>query len=306
VCGRARSCVDRLTSVEVFDAQTLQWEMLEPMNQARHGHVCTSFGADGGALVAGGKCGMELLSSVEVYLPATNCWTTVKRFPLPKLFSAAACLCSDGRCAVLGGWDGDKKLDRVHVYGELDESVAIAEAAGTAATAATANNRSTTSNSLGGLDSEPENWKRLAAMGSPAADFSVVSDSSFGTIVIRSSENTKEVVVEALRLPSVPIHEQQQSARAVPAKDPADVGEVSTVTTAGNTRGRATVVCSTEAGSEEGRAALNTMRKLPHAQSLPVKLQFCVAACGVPSAAVPAPTSEEIAAQRARMHTKEK
>ena len=90
--GWARSRINRSTSVEVFDAQTLQWETLVPMNQARHGHICTSFGAEGGALVAGGKCGMELLSSVEVYYPATNCWSTVKRLPVP-LFSAAACLC---------------------------------------------------------------------------------------------------------------------------------------------------------------------------------------------------------------------
>ena len=135
-------------------------------------------------------------------------------------------------------------------------------------------------------------------MGSPAADFSVVADRSFGTIVIRSSEETKEVLVEPLRVPFMSSHKQQQLATAVAAQYDADAGEISVATAAGNIRGRASVACSTETGGEELRAALNAMRKLPYAQPLPVKLQFCVAACGVPSEAAPGPTAEEIAAAR--------
>ena len=135
-------------------------------------------------------------------------------------------------------------------------------------------------------------------MGSPAADFSVVADRSFGTIVIRPSEKTKEVVVQPLRVPSVHTHEHHELARALEAQGDTGFEEISTVTTAADARGNATVVCSTLSGTEAERAALNAMRKLSHAQFLPVKLQSCVAACGVPSVTVPAPTGEEIAAQR--------
>lgn len=302
-----------MNSVEVFDVDTLQWHLMPPMNQARHDHVCTSFGAEGGALIAGGKCGMNVLNSVEVYSAAKKCWSMVKSLPVPRLVSASACLCSDGRCAVLGGWDGEKVLDTIFVYGKLPQgsehdgadgkNVESAKPVGgstvsppkirrkSSAAAATAYDES---QDKGNRTAQPEHdsadWVTIDAMANPAADFSVLSDKSFGTIVIRSHEKTKEVTVEPLRVPSMSIHEQMQVAKAVAAQDDANDGQISTAkTAAGNVRGQATVGCSTVPDSDEARTALQIMRKLPRPQNVPVRLQNCVAACGLPAAA---PTTE--------------
>ena len=119
-------------------------------------------------------------------------WLQVKSLPVPRLMSAAACLCSDGRCAVLGGWDGDKLLDTVYVYGEPDESSGNDEASESAQSSAAA------ASSAVEPECEGEDWHSLAAMAQPAADFAVVSDRSFGTLVLRSCEKTNEVLVRIL------------------------------------------------------------------------------------------------------------
>lgn len=290
-----------MQTVEVFDSETLQWQSMSSMNQARHSHICTSFGAEGGAIVAGGKCGVKLLRSVEVYSPAQNCWSKVKDLPVPLAF-ASACLCTDGRCAVLGGWNGKEQLDTVYVYPKPAKCSEIApadagperdEVVEASVAAAEATDTSDNQCSLGG-------WRKLAAMATPAAEFSVVSDRSFGTVVIRTSESTKEVLVEPLRMPAFPVHEQQRMARADAAQDTDHSGHISAWATAENVRGRATVTSTTTLGSDEAKGALQIMRRLPHSETLPVQLQYCVAACGMACPPEPMPTAEEIAAQRAK------
>ena len=99
------------------------------------------------------------------------------------------------------------------------------------------------------------------------------------------------------------LDEQQEVARAMAAHDDANTG-VPRLTAAGNVRGRATVGCGGAPGSEEARGAFQILARLPQPENLPVKLQNCVAACGLPSAAEAAPTALEIAARRATVSAK--
>ena len=196
----------------------------------------------------------------------------------------------------MGGWDGDKLLDTVYVYGEPGENSGKYDASDAAQTSAG------TARSAVEPECETEDWHTLAAMAAPAADFSVVSDRSFGTLVLRSCKQTNEVLVEPLRAPVMSLHQQQEVARAVAAQDDADTGAGPALTAAGKLRGSATVGCSTVPSSEEARGAFQIMRRLSHPENLPVKLQNCVAACGLPSAAEAAPTAEDIAARRATVN----
>jgi V8-like Glu-specific endopeptidase len=99
-----------LNSIEVYDPASNTWRQVAPLGQARYLHTTTLL-PDGRVLVTGGGRMLEnsfddpgaILSSVEIYDPVTDTWST-----LPPLQQAradhTATLLPDGRVFVVGGW----------------------------------------------------------------------------------------------------------------------------------------------------------------------------------------------------------
>ncbi len=118
-----------LSSVEVYDPATDIWTRVSDMPWARNAHTASA--VDGKMYIIGGhsveKMRLynegeltlgeieEILSSVDVYDPATDTWTTAANFPFPRSYLTAAVV--DGKIYAIGG-GRDVPHD---VYSRVDE-----------------------------------------------------------------------------------------------------------------------------------------------------------------------------------------
>jgi N-acetylneuraminic acid mutarotase len=94
-----------LPTVEVYDPSTNRWSTAAPMPTPRADLAATT-GPDGRIYAIGGcsPCGFSgrVLSTVEVYDPSTNSWSTGVPMPTPRIGLATA-TGSDGRIYAAGG-----------------------------------------------------------------------------------------------------------------------------------------------------------------------------------------------------------
>ena len=106
-----------INSAEVYDPDGDTWTSVTSMNTPRQFHTATLL-PDGKVMVAGGSTapvsGAET-SSVEVYDPAFNTWTTIA--PMTSVhFIHTATLLLNGKVLVTGGWNGYNTLANVDIY----------------------------------------------------------------------------------------------------------------------------------------------------------------------------------------------
>ena len=83
-----------------FSADSPSWTAVEPLATARYGHSATRL-ADGRVLVAGGTTLCCVLSSAEIFDPATRTWHRTQDMPVGYAGHAAVLL-HDGRVLVIG------------------------------------------------------------------------------------------------------------------------------------------------------------------------------------------------------------
>jgi N-acetylneuraminic acid mutarotase len=91
------------TSAEVFDPVTDTWEEIEPMPNVRATHG--SCVLDGKIYLIGGEPheppGGEFLSSVDVYDPQNNTWSSAAQLPQPNIYLSASVV--NGKIYAIGG-----------------------------------------------------------------------------------------------------------------------------------------------------------------------------------------------------------
>jgi hypothetical protein len=109
-----------MTDVWVLDMATQEWTEFTHMSEPRHSHSCSAL-PGGRVLVAGGKRGTAILSTVEVFCPRLSCWCRMPPMPVA-VASHAALVMSKGRCAIFGGWDGKQSLSSVHMIINADRA----------------------------------------------------------------------------------------------------------------------------------------------------------------------------------------
>jgi len=120
VAGGFNSTSDCLSSAEVYDPAMGAWTTTDDLNTARHSHTATLL-PDGRVLVAGGRGpnigpgGTNILSSAEVYDPATGTWNATGGLNTARR-NHTATLLSDGRVLVLGGRDNFTDINSAEVY----------------------------------------------------------------------------------------------------------------------------------------------------------------------------------------------
>jgi N-acetylneuraminic acid mutarotase len=97
-----------LPGTELYDSVTNTWSAASSMATPRYGHSATLL-PDGKVLVAGGrsqaKSDAPLLTSVELYDPATNTWSAAGSMSTARLGHTATLL-SNGKVLVMGGEGG--------------------------------------------------------------------------------------------------------------------------------------------------------------------------------------------------------
>jgi N-acetylneuraminic acid mutarotase len=115
-----------ISSAEMFDASTIQWVSVAPMQLPRSQATVTNLGG-GRILVAGGWIshnsdgGWTATSSAEIYDPGTGTWSYTGSMSMPRAL-ASATLLADGRVLVAGGdqaWvgsTGESVLSSAEVY----------------------------------------------------------------------------------------------------------------------------------------------------------------------------------------------
>lgn len=98
-CGM---CGHACTSTQSCVAGVCTWRSPAQIPTGRFGHAAVT-GADGKIYVWGGRTTTALLSSLEVFDPATNTWSARAPMPVATTFMAGAAL-QDGRILSIGGY----------------------------------------------------------------------------------------------------------------------------------------------------------------------------------------------------------
>ncbi len=95
------------TIAEVYDPSLNTWTQTPPMSAERsYGHVAAVL-PNGKVLLVGGFNGatFQLLTSTDLYDPATNTWSSAGSLPAGRWYPTATLLLS-GRVLIAGGWNG--------------------------------------------------------------------------------------------------------------------------------------------------------------------------------------------------------
>ncbi|WKY10716.1 hypothetical protein Q1695_002798 [Nippostrongylus brasiliensis] len=104
---------DRLRCVERYDPKTNKWEKMPSMIQMRSDAAAVSAG--GKIYVSGGFNGIEVLTSVEVFTPATNVWIEVSSMPAPRSGHCMV-LFNPYTMVVLGGFNGQDRVNTTFTW----------------------------------------------------------------------------------------------------------------------------------------------------------------------------------------------
>lgn len=105
-------------AAEVYDPDANQWQTTGPMSNLRAHHTATLL-PDGRVLVAGGLDPLDesftILTSVEVFDPATNTWQAGAALPTPRQYQTATLL-PHGEVLLIGGEDRSGLLTSAGLY----------------------------------------------------------------------------------------------------------------------------------------------------------------------------------------------
>ncbi len=94
----------RLSSAEIYDADTDSWTATDAMHVGRSGHRAVLL-ADGRVLIAGGNNGSVSLTSAEIFDPVTSTWTVTGSMNVGRYTTFAMVLLPDGKVLAAGGWN---------------------------------------------------------------------------------------------------------------------------------------------------------------------------------------------------------
>lgn len=101
-------------SAEVYDPETNQWTMINPMRSRRSGVSCISY--HGHVYVIGGFNGISRMCSGEKYNPVTNAWTQIPDMYNPRSNFAIEVI--DDMIFAIGGFNGVTTIYHVECYDE--------------------------------------------------------------------------------------------------------------------------------------------------------------------------------------------
>jgi hypothetical protein len=114
--GTARSGGNQAegAAAEVYDPDSERWQLVDPMLEARGGHVLTVL-ADGRVLATGGAQGSFATSTTtaEIFDPATGSWSRAASMRDTRRFHGAALLPS-GEVLVVGGYPGGQYTSEIY------------------------------------------------------------------------------------------------------------------------------------------------------------------------------------------------
>ncbi len=106
-----------LSSVEIYDPTTETWSTVTPMSTPRAGHTATLLQNNKILITGGYSLSLPLrdkLSSVEIYDPSLNTWSSAQEMLLPRAKHISTLL-QDGRVLITGGYDkSDVSIEEVY------------------------------------------------------------------------------------------------------------------------------------------------------------------------------------------------
>ena len=111
-------------SAEMYDPGADTWTILSSvMVDARNGHTASLL-QDGRVLLAGGQNSVGAVSSVEIFDPSNNTFTSAGVLSSPRLNHATSVL-PDGRVLIVGGSDGANALNTSDIYDPRSGAVSV-------------------------------------------------------------------------------------------------------------------------------------------------------------------------------------
>ncbi len=110
-------CDNYLDAAEIWDSSGNIFKLTAgKMIAARYGHTATML-PDGKVLIVGGKNASSVLSSAEIYDPATGKFTLAAEMGTPR-YGHTATLLPDGRVLIAGGQDSTSALSSAEIYSQ--------------------------------------------------------------------------------------------------------------------------------------------------------------------------------------------